>query len=93
LPIRRVLKSAKSSVYEGMEHYLDWITKEYPTGSQGHAHCDGLLQWFCFSYTAERALKTLGAELTIKDNTPNGVNINKDCGSTHPENFISFHEG
>ena len=30
-------------------------------------------------------LRELGADLIVAHNTPNGRNINKDCGSTHPE--------
>ena len=30
-------------------------------------------------------LRELGADLTVAHNTPNGTNINADCGSTHPE--------
>lgn len=30
-------------------------------------------------------LRELGAETIIAHNTPNGRNINRDCGSTHPE--------
>jgi phosphoglucosamine mutase len=31
------------------------------------------------------ALRELGAEVTVAHNTPNGRNINRNCGSTHPE--------
>lgn len=30
-------------------------------------------------------LRELGAQLTVFHNSPNGTNINADCGSTHPE--------
>ena len=30
-------------------------------------------------------LRELGAETIVSHNTPNGRNINRDCGSTHPE--------
>jgi phosphoglucosamine mutase len=30
-------------------------------------------------------LRELGADLTVAHHTPNGTNINADCGSTHPE--------
>jgi phosphoglucosamine mutase len=29
----------------------------------------------------------LGAKVTAIYNEPNGLNINEDCGSTHPENL------
>lgn len=34
---------------------------------------------------APDTLKSLGADVTVINNQPNGLNINKDCGSTHPE--------
>lgn len=37
------------------------------------------------SVTAERALKSLGAECVVICNSPNGTNINDGCGSTHLE--------
>ena len=30
-------------------------------------------------------LRELGADVIVAHNTPNGRNINRDCGSTHPE--------
>jgi phosphoglucosamine mutase len=32
-------------------------------------------------------LRELGAEITVAHNTPNGTNINHECGSTHPESI------
>ena len=37
------------------------------------------------SVTAERALKSLGAECVVICDSPNGTNINDKCGSTHLE--------
>ncbi|HWD12381.1 phosphoglucosamine mutase [Pseudochrobactrum sp. sp1633] len=37
---------------------------------------------------APSALWELGAEVITINNTPNGTNINEDCGSTHPEGLI-----
>lgn len=34
---------------------------------------------------AERVYRQLGAEVTAIGNTPDGININEACGSTHPE--------
>lgn len=34
---------------------------------------------------AKQIFETLGAEVTVIGNEPNGLNINKDCGSTHPD--------
>lgn len=35
-------------------------------------------------------LRELGAQLTVFHNSPNGTNINADCGSTHPEHIQKF---
>ena len=35
--------------------------------------------------TAPAVLRGLGAEVTVMNDDPNGVNINDGCGSTHPE--------
>lgn len=40
--------------------------------------------------TSELALKKLGAEVIAIHNTPDGVNINRHCGSTHPEDLMKF---
>ncbi|MEE3487891.1 MAG: phosphoglucosamine mutase [Bulleidia sp.] len=74
---------------EGIEHYLSWIEKEFPTRLDGlkiAADCANGSS----SFTAERALKALGAEVTMVNNKPDGVNINTNCGSTHPEKFKAF---
>lgn len=42
------------------------------------------------SVTAKRALEGLGAEVFVTCDKPDGVNINKDCGSTHIENLAAF---
>lgn len=42
------------------------------------------------SVTAKRALKGLGAEVFVTCDKPDGININKDCGSTHIENLAAF---
>lgn len=42
------------------------------------------------SVTAKRALEGLGAEVFVTCDRPDGININKDCGSTHIENLAAF---
>ena len=39
---------------------------------------------------AQRVFSELGAEVLAIGNTPNGININKDCGSTHLEALRTF---
>ncbi|MBV7271576.1 phosphoglucosamine mutase [Clostridiaceae bacterium UIB06] len=40
--------------------------------------------------TTVRAFKELGAQLYIINNDPDGININKNCGSTHPEELMDY---
>jgi len=40
--------------------------------------------------TSVKAIRSLGAEVIVINNDPDGVNINKDCGSTHPEHLMAF---
>lgn len=34
--------------------------------------------------------RSLGAEVVVINNDPDGVNINKNCGSTHPEELMEY---
>ncbi len=40
--------------------------------------------------SAPKMLKSLGANLIVVGNNPNGFNINKNCGSTHPNKIQSI---
>ncbi len=40
--------------------------------------------------TSPEALKKLGAKLFVMENTPDGLNINKNCGSTHLDRLKAF---
>lgn len=42
------------------------------------------------SVTASKLFEDLGADVTIMHNTPDGININKDCGSTHLESLKEY---
>ena len=42
------------------------------------------------SMTAEKTLKGLGADVTVINNTPDGININNGCGSTHIEGLMEL---
>ena len=40
--------------------------------------------------TSVRTFRELGAEVTVINNDPDGININKMCGSTHPEELMEY---
>lgn len=42
------------------------------------------------SHVAVKTLQKLGAEVTAIHNEPNGLNINANCGSTHPEQIAEL---
>lgn len=40
--------------------------------------------------TSVKAFKDLGAQVYVINNDPDGININKNCGSTHPEELMDY---
>ncbi len=42
------------------------------------------------SATAETLFTELGAEVVMLNDKPDGINVNRDCGSTHMEGLIEF---
>jgi phosphoglucosamine mutase len=40
--------------------------------------------------TSVQTFRQLGAEVVVINNDPDGVNINKKCGSTHPEELMDY---
>lgn len=40
--------------------------------------------------TSVETFRELGAEVIVINNDPDGININKDCGSTHPEELMDY---
>ena len=47
----------------------------------------------CASYTAEKFFTRLGAQCHFMHNSPNGININANCGSTHMDDLIDYVNG
>ncbi|MFD3155691.1 phosphoglucosamine mutase [Haloimpatiens sp. FM7330] len=39
---------------------------------------------------AVQTFRKLGAEVVVINNDPDGININKNCGSTHPEELMDY---
>lgn len=73
----------------GLEDYLAWVTAEYPTDLTGMKLALDCANGSA-SVTAEKALTRLGAQCTVTNASPDGLNINTDCGSTHPDKFAEF---
>lgn len=90
IPYRTGADIGKIINYErGLENYLNWVVEEYDIDLHGMSIAMDCANGSS-SFTAERALKMLGAQVTVRNNEPDGVNINNHCGSTHPENFQEF---
>ncbi len=69
---------------EGLEDYISWVKKEFPVDLRGMNLVVDTANGASVM-TAERVLRGFGAEVTMLNNNPDGININVRCGSTHPE--------
>jgi phosphoglucosamine mutase len=74
-----------STLPEAAERYI-----RHAVASMGSVRLDGLkivldTAHGAASHTSAEALKRLGANVQVHFNTPDGYNINADCGCTHPE--------
>ena len=69
---------------DALNTYYDYLSERFPEDlSQYNILLD------CANgsatVTAEKVYKRLGANVTVMSNKPDGMNINRGCGSTHPE--------
>ena len=79
----------------GIENYLNFVYEEFDIDLHGVNIAMDCANGSA-SVTAERALKMLGANVYAMHNEPNGININTQAGSTHPQLFQQYmreHEG
>ena len=69
---------------EGLEKYKNWIKSLYP---QRLDRFSVLLDTAngSNSFVAKDVLEDLGCKVTVINDEPNGININRGCGSTHLE--------
>jgi phosphoglucosamine mutase len=77
-----------SQMEKAAERYNHFVFHE--VGGSNHGLLSGLkVALDCAngasSKTSPEILRALGAEVTVFSDEPNGVNINEDCGCTHPE--------
>ena len=68
----------------GSELYFDFLSEKFPLDLTGYKVLLDCANGSA-TVTAEKMMKKLGAEVTVINNTPDGMNINRGCGSTHPE--------
>ena len=89
-----------SDIEEAMENYIDGIGEELPfaigylislaTRSYKNMRVGLDCSNGSTSSIAKSVFDALGAKTYVIGNGPNGLNINKDCGSTHIENLQRF---
>lgn len=69
---------------DGLEIYMSWLKETVPVDLTGLQIGVDLANGSATS-TAVETLDALGATVEAINNSPNGININNKCGSTHPE--------
>ena len=71
---------------DGLEIYMSWLKETVNVDLTGMKIAVDLANGSATS-TAVETLDALGATVEAINNSPNGININKKCGSTHPESL------
>lgn len=70
------------SYTQGIEAYQNWLAELFPLDLSALRIVLDLANG-SNCYTARKVLEKMGANLTILNDQPNGLNINTNCGSTH----------
>lgn len=71
---------------DGLEIYMSWLKEIVPVDLSGFKIVVDNANGSATS-TAVETLDALGATVEAISNSPNGININSNCGSTHPESL------
>ena len=69
---------------DALEHYAKYLTETVDCDLTGKKIVLDCANGAAYK-VAEMVYSMLGADITVIGNEPNGLNINKACGSTHPE--------
>ena len=75
--------------HQGLQIYYDYLYKEFPMDLSNFS----IIVDCANGSTSEIApivFKHFNSKLTVIDNQPDGLNINKDCGSTHIERLAEI---
>ena len=75
-----------SEYKEGILKYQNWLLKRYPSDLSGLKVLVDLANG-SNCYTAKAVLDKTGVDATYINDSPNGININTHCGSTHLESL------
>ena len=82
----------QSVMADAVERYVDRITHKFEyrlTGLSFALDCANGSAMFA----APQLFKRLGADVVVFADEPDGMNINKGCGATHPDYLAQLHEG
>lgn len=69
-----------------LDEYVDFLLGTFDKRLDGMKICLDTANGASFE-AARRVYTELGADVTVISCDPDGININNDCGSTHPENL------
>ena len=73
----------------GIDKYLTWLNEIVPICLEDYKVAIDAANGSATT-TAYKLLTKMGAQCDIIHNTPDGININTNCGSTHPEDLINM---
>jgi phosphoglucosamine mutase len=73
---------------ELLQEYCDWIVDLVPRDAFKNLHVALDCANGAFSYVAPEVFSKLGATVTTVNATPDGQNINLQCGATHPSALV-----
>ncbi len=79
------VERVESAADDYIEHVVDTIEYDL-SGMEIALDCSNGSS----SVTAEKLFTKLGAKVHMLHNNPDGININKDCGSTHMESLMQY---
>ncbi len=71
---------------QGLDHYLDWMASLFDFDCSNKRIVIDCAHGSAVS-TAKRMLHRFHADVIAINSEPNGININTNCGSTHPEHL------
>lgn len=72
--------------FDAKEQYINFIAECVPLDLTGMKIVVDCANGASF-YTSPKVLERMGADLIVMHNEPDGININKNCGSTHMESL------
>lgn len=79
----------KKDEESALEEYIEYVKSTVEVDFKGMKIALDCANGAAFD-AAVTTFRDLGAEVAVINNDPDGVNINKNCGSTHPEELMDY---